>query len=53
MSRCGMRSVVAVGGSELHSSGGGGASASSSWGWASGSACALGVASGNPLCVRM
>ena len=52
MSRCGMRSVVAVAGFQLHSSGGG-ASASSSWGWASGSACALGVASGNPLCVRM
>ena len=52
MSRCGMCSLVAVGGSQLHSSGGA-ASASSYWGWASGSACALGVASGNPLCVRM
>ena len=52
MSRCSMRSVVAVGGSHLHSSGGG-ASASSSWGWASGSPCALGVASRNLLCVRM
>ena len=52
MSRCGMRSVVAVGG-PYYISRGGGASASSSWGWASGSACALGVASGNPLCVRM
>ena len=40
-----------MGGSQLHSSGGG-ASASSSWGWARGSACALGVVSGNPLCVR-
>ena len=52
MSRCRMLSVVAVGGSQLHSTGGV-ASASSSWGLASGSACALGVASGNPLCVRM
>ena len=52
MSLCGMRSVVAEGGSQLHSSAGG-ASASSSWGWASGSACALGAASGNPLCVRV
>ena len=52
MSRCGMCSVVAVGGSQLHSSGRG-ASASSSWGWASGSAYAVGVVSSNPLCVRM
>ena len=52
MSRCGMCSVVAVGGSQLHSSGGV-ASASSSWGWASGGACAVGVVSGNLLCVRM
>ena len=47
-----MRSVVAVGGSQLHSSEGG-ASASSSWGWGSGSVCAVGAASNNPLCVRI
>ena len=52
MSRCGRRSVVAVGGSESHSSEGG-ASALSSWGWASGSVCAVGAASGNLLCVRI
>ena len=52
MSRWGMRSVVAVGGSQSHSSEDG-ASASSSWGWVSGSVCAVGAASGNPLCVRI
>ena len=52
MSRCGMRLVVAVGGSQSHSSEGG-ASASSSWGWASGSVSAVSAASDNPLCVRI
>ena len=52
MSRCGMLSVVTVGGFQSHSSEGG-ASASSSWGWVSGSVCAVGAASRNPLCVRI
>ena len=49
---CGIRSVVAVGGFQLHSSEGG-AFLSSFWGWASGSVCAVGAASGNQLCVRL
>ena len=52
MSRCDMRSVLAVGGSQLLSSEGG-ASASSSWGWASSSVRAVGAASRHPLWVRI
>ena len=52
MSWCGMRLVVAVGGSQSHSSEGG-ASASSSLGCDRGRACAVGLASGNLLCVRI
>ena len=52
MTQCGIRSVVALGGSQWHSSEGGGP-ASSFWGWVSGSVCAVGAASGNQLCVRI